>query len=118
MLDLVFANLSTIMSEPLECTILFDTDYRHTILYFNLSSKVKRQIATTLYIFNRYTFVKVHGLISNGSLYNDVCTSTGITESWHEWDGRLTDRVNNCIPQEKNSAAPQWIYVALVVKFV
>ena len=45
--------------------------------------------------FKKSDFGKLRGLISNGSLYNDVCISSDINEAWLKWDERLNDMVNN-----------------------
>ena len=108
---LVFASSPSLITEPVKCPILFETD--HTVLSFNFNStsKVRRQIPRTVYNFKRSNFVKLRGLISNGWLYNDVCTSSDINEAWLKWNERITDMVNSCIPRVKikNSSTPPWI---------
>ena len=111
LLDLVFASSPSLITEPVECPILFETDHTVLSFNFNLTSKVKRQIPRTVYNFKKSDFGKLRGLISNGSLYNDVCISSDINEAWLKWNERLNDMVNNCIPQVniENSSTPSWI---------
>ena len=50
-LNLVFASSSSLITKPVECQILFETDHIVLSYNFNSTSKVKRQIPKTVYNF-------------------------------------------------------------------
>ena len=52
-LDLVFVSSPSLITEPVECPILFETDHTVLSFNFNLTSKVKRQITRTVYNFKK-----------------------------------------------------------------
>ena len=48
MLDLVFASSLSLITEPVECPILFETDHTVLFFYFNLTLSVKYQGLCTI----------------------------------------------------------------------